>query len=469
MNSHAPTRHPISDLTWIGVCLSAMTLSLPPAGAAAEAANEPPANSDPALSLDRVLTEVVSSNPALKAAHAHWEAMGARVPQARAWEDLRVGVDVERAGTTRFDTFTDNEWMLAQTIPLSGKNRQRARAASAETEAARADLRRRELDLTARARAAYYHYANAYAQLELNRTNETLLNRIADLCRDKQRAGKRTEADALAVDSEGARLLEARLDLERQLSDERSQLNVLMNRPAHAELGFPVHLVFKPLVVPRFVPPPSPHGPGEDRFNFDWPLFQQQMQSLALTQRPDLLSAQKRIQAAQAHHRLAKREWIPDPELRVEARQFHGAARDLSEYDTGIFFNLPWLNRGKYKAAILEAQKNLESVQHELAALQTEALGMVRDQTKKIETLQNHYQFLRDRLVPLSRQTLQAAQAASIADQITILELLAAQRGLLNAESMLEQHLADYLSAIAELEAMVDVRLEFPPADEPRP
>ncbi len=416
------------------------------------------------LSLQWVLSEVRSNNPALKAARANWQAMVARVPQARAWQDPKAGLDIEGYGTTRSEAFTDIEWMIAQSLPLSGRNRQRARAASAEAEAALAEVRRREIDLIARARAAYYRYANAHAQLELNRKNETLLNEIAELAREKLRTGKRTEADALAAEAEVAELLERRLDIEQEISDQQSELNVLMNRPAHGELGRPLNLVFKPLVLPRYAPPPSLHGPGEIQFSLNWPLFQQQMQSLAVAERPELLGAQNRIQASEAGYSHARRAWIPDPEFRVEVRQFNGAAGGMSEYDVGLFFDIPWANRGKYKAAVEEASRNLATARHNLAALQSEALGMVRNQVKKIETLQNHYEFHRDRIVPLWQQTARAARPAYAADQVTVLELLTPQRQLWKAESVLQHHLADYWSAVAELEAVVGASFQSPSA-----
>ena len=79
------------------------------------------------LSQAEVISVVLRQNPSIKAARAKWEAMKKRVPQARAWEDPRVGVDVERGNTTRFDTFRDAEWMIAQQIPISGKNLSRGR------------------------------------------------------------------------------------------------------------------------------------------------------------------------------------------------------------------------------------------------------------------------------------------------------------------------------------------------------
>jgi outer membrane protein TolC len=445
-------------------CLFAVVLAAPRPGVAAEAARDASAPLTNLLSLDQVLSEVLSNNPALKAARAQWEAALARVPQARAWEDTRVGVDVERAGTTRLDTFTDNEWMVTQILPLSGRNRQRARMASAEAAAAFTDARRRELDLLARARVAYYRYANALVQLEINRRTEGLLQEFVEITRKKYEVGRGTQAEVLTAETDQVRLLEARADLERQVSDAQSELNVLMNRPAPAELPPPAPSTFRPLAAPRFEPTPSPHATPENRFVFGWAWFQGKMQALTLEQRPELLRAAHQIEAAQASVELARRLKIPDPQLRLEARQFNGSGRVISEYDLGVFFDLPWLNRRKYQAALQEARKNLEAAQHELAARQAEAAGLVRDRVKKVETFQNHYQLVRDRVLPLAEQTLQATRTAYLADRASFLELLTAQRALHENQSLLHQYLTDYLASIAELEAVVGASVELVPA-----
>ena len=115
----------------LAALLSALSVRLP----AEEIVATSSVSTNP-FSINWVVGEVLSNNPSLKSARANWEAMKQRIPQARAWEDLRVGVDVERMGTTRFDTFTDNEWMAAQELPLSGKNLLRGKAAEAEALAA---------------------------------------------------------------------------------------------------------------------------------------------------------------------------------------------------------------------------------------------------------------------------------------------------------------------------------------------
>src|SRR5258705_7263843 len=190
-----------------------------------------------AVTLDSVLAEVLAKNPSLKAARANWQAMEARVSQERAWVDPRVGVDVERSGTTRFFTFTDNEWMIAQELPLSGKNRSRARAASAEAAGAFAQADRQGLELIRNARIAFYDLLNAQVQLDLNQRNAELLERFAQITRAKYEVGTRLQSDVLMAQTEALKTREARGDLEQPLAEAQSRLNVLLNPPPATPLG----------------------------------------------------------------------------------------------------------------------------------------------------------------------------------------------------------------------------------------
>src|SRR6266567_5495155 len=66
----------------------------------AEEANPSAGPATNQLSIEWVMIEVLRNNPSLQAARSNWEALKSRIPQARAWQDPRVGVDVERYGTT---------------------------------------------------------------------------------------------------------------------------------------------------------------------------------------------------------------------------------------------------------------------------------------------------------------------------------------------------------------------------------
>ena len=104
-----------------------------PLAAAAEA-NKPfdAAGPSDALSLDQVVNEVLRNNPSLKAARANWEAMKERIPQARAWDDPRVGFDTTagRFVNVPDNSFTDQKLIQNKAIITeSGVTRSRIRDA----------------------------------------------------------------------------------------------------------------------------------------------------------------------------------------------------------------------------------------------------------------------------------------------------------------------------------------------------
>src|SRR6266853_1310557 len=199
------------------------------------------ASTNGVLTIEQVLRDVLQNNPSLKAAWANWEAMKQRVPQARAWEDLRSGFDTVAGRFVSIppNSFTDQKLMVEQAVPLSGKNLLRGKAAEAEAIAAYGEFRRRELDLVARARSFYYRLANAYEQLKINQNNTELLERFVEISRAKYEAGSKPESDVLIAETDLAKLHEARADILRQISDAESQLNVVMNRSAQSPLPHP--------------------------------------------------------------------------------------------------------------------------------------------------------------------------------------------------------------------------------------
>jgi len=394
------------------------------------------------LALDEVTNVVLVNNPAIKAAQEKWQAMKARVPQAAAWDDLRA---LARSRVARYvsippNSFTDQNFMLQQEVPISGKNLSRERAATAEAGAAFEDFRRTQLDVLSRARAAFHRLANEYAQLEVNQRNVDLLNQFAETNRQRYEVGNASQADVLTAQTDAAKLLEAQSDIFRRISDAQSQLNVLMNRPAQS-----------PLAQPSQIPFQSPH------FSL------QVLQAVALSERPEMQRAQNRVEAERFRVQLANRQRFPDPTLDVQAQRYNEAGQAVSELDVGVSIGLPFLNPRKYSATVTEARRNFESAQHELEAMRAETLGLVRDQLTKIETAAHHYELYSDKILPLARQAVQSNRVAYETSSANFLELITAQRVLQDVESAHVNHLADYQVGVAELDAIVGIEDWLPP------
>jgi outer membrane protein, heavy metal efflux system len=386
------------------------------------------------LSLSQVIAAVLEHNPMIQSARAKWLAARQRIPQAGAWEDLKVGTTIVlgRFVSVPANAFTDQMLSVEQMIPLSGKNRSKERAAAAEAVGAFEEARRQELDIVAKTKTSYYEIANLYQLLDINKADEASLIQSRDATRAKFEVGTQTQADLLLADNERQKIIEARRDLEQKLSDQQSALNVLMNRDPFAPLGRPTDNEENSLPAPA-----------------------ERLRQLVLANRPEVREAQAKVTMAKAKLELAKREWIPDPTVSLDAERYNAASQVVSQVGAGVSINIPWLNGKKYRAEEREAQSELSAAISDALGAQTEALGLLRNQLEKIETLHHHIELYRDNLLPTARQTVDSYQADYETDKATLLSLLSSQRNLRDLETMYYQDLSDYRVALAELESLV--------------
>jgi len=396
------------------------------------------------LSLGAVTNAVLADNPRIKEALRKWDAMKERVPQAAAWDDLKISAESEfkRFVQIQPNAFMDQALSVEQMIPISGKNRARARIAAAEALSAYEDVRRAQLNAISAARASYFRLANVYDQLEINRKNLVSLKQIAEISRSKYETGAESAANVIVAETDYSKLLETQRDLELRLSDEQSQLNTLMNRDAFAPIGAPAAAAIEPpdLSVTR-------------------------LRELTLSHRPELQMARTKIEAEKSRLQLAQREWIPDPAFGIKAQRYNDAAQSVSELDAGISFSVPWGNYRKYSAGVREARDAVAAAEHALDGSQKEALQLLRDQLQKIETAHHHLELFRDKLVPQARQAFEANQFSYESGKASFLDWISAQRSLRDLEAMGREHVSDYQIAVAELEAVIGAQVYPPPND----
>ena len=399
-----------------------------------------PSDGSTSLSMSQVIASVLAQNPMIRSARAKWLAAKERIPQAAAWEDLKVGTNIVlgRFVSVPANAFTDQMVSVEQMIPLSGKNRSKERAAAAEAVGAFEEARRQELDVIVKAKATYYQISNLYQLLDINHADEASLVQSVDSTRSKFEVGTQGQADLLLAENERQKIIEARRDIEQKLSDQESALNVLMNRDPFAPLAHPAVNGDNSLPAPP-----------------------ERLRQLILANRPEVREAQAKVTAARAKLELAKREWIPDPTVSLDAERYNAASQFVSQVGGGVSINVPWLNGKKYRAEEREAQGELSAGESEFVSAQTESLGLLRNQLEKIETLHHHLELYSDNLLPAARQTVASYQADYETDKATLLVLLSSQRNLRELETMYYQDLTDYRVAIAELESLVglDIRI----------
>jgi cobalt-zinc-cadmium efflux system outer membrane protein len=392
------------------------------------------------LSLEEVTKKALAQNPTVAAARARWRMATQRIPQAAAWEDPKLSF---RSLLGRFvqipaNGFTDQTVSLEQSIPISGKNRSRERAAAAEAIAAFQDLRRQELEVVVKARSAFIQLVNDYELLELNQAEETALSQTIDNTRTKFEVGAQPESDVVTAQIERQKVGEQRQDLQQKRSKDETALKVLMKMD-----------VFAPLERPVIQEVRAVH------------LDARELRSRIILNNPDVLKANAELAAAQSRYQLAKREWIPDPTVSIQADHYNVGSQIASEVSGGISISLPWFNEKKYSAGEREALDEVTAGQNALEGAKNEALGKLRDQLQKIETLHHHTDLYENNLIPSAKQNVSANQSDYEANKTTFENVLSSQRNLWEIEAAYHQHLTDYQIALAELESLVGSSLGF--------
>src|ERR1700733_8282711 len=390
------------------------------------------------VSLEEVTQQALGKNSRIAAARARWQMALQRIPQEAAWEDPKLNF---RSLLGRFvqvpaNGFTDQMVSLEQSIPISGKNRSRGRVAAAEAVAAFQELRREELDVVAKARFAFFELANDYELLELNESEETSLGQTIANTRTNFEVGKAPESDIFLAQIEQQKTAEERQELEQKLSNDETTLKVSMNLDAFAAFGRPKTEEFHTV-------------------NLD----PQKLRAQISLNNPEVLRAYAQVMAAQSRYQLAKREWIPDPALSIQADHYNAGSQLASEVSGGISVSLPWFNEKKYSAGEQEALDEVTAAKDALETVKNEAIGKLRDQLQKLQTLHHHVDIYANSLIPNARQGVSANQSEYETDKAPFLNLLTALRNLWEIEAAYHQHLTDYQIALADLESLLGSKL----------
>ena len=224
------------------------------------------------------------------------------------------------------------------------------------------------------------------------------------------------------------------------ISDEKSRLNILMNRDAFTPLDSPQKEILR---------------------RMDLPL--PQLRARMLAQRPEVRTAHAQVEAEREKVQLARREWIPDPAISVQGQRYNDTQHVASEFNTGISFSIPWVNYGKYSAGTKEAQSNLAAAQAELDRVQKESLGLLRDQLQKIEATHHHAELFQKEILSRAEEAFAASQSAYESGKGGFSDWITAQRLLRDAQATALNHLTDHEIAIAELEGILGAEIRASP------
>jgi outer membrane protein TolC len=398
--------------------------------APAPAADVDATESQVELQLDLFVADVLRRNPTLQVAAATWQAASQRYPQVVALDDPMLETMFGPAAWG--DDNLDGAYSIgvSQKIPWKGKLELKGQMALWDTNAAKWDSVDVQVQLTEAAKIAYFEYYLAERQLEVNRTNTSIMEEFRDIAQSRLEVNLSPQQDVLQADVELGELARRRLELEQRRETAIARINTLLHRSP-----------LEPL-------PPAPA---------DLPLGAEitpddAMLAVAIQRRQDLAALASRIQSERAAVSLASKEFYPDFELmaRYDAFWQEKPLRPM----VGVNLNIP-LNHEKRHAAVDEATFNVYRLQAEYARQVDGVLNDVKSAQAKLVESRRAVDLYRDQILPAAEVNVESARAGYEASQIDFLRLIEAQRQLNDLQEQFYQAIAAYHMRLAELERLV--------------
>lgn len=390
------------------------------------------------VELPDLLAYAALKNPGLEAAFDRWKASLERVPQAKSLPDPRFTYryfieEVEtRVGAQR------QSFGIAQTFPWFGKLELRGDAASEAANAERQRYESAKLELFYQVKDAYYEYYYLWRTIAVTQENMTLLKHIEGVARARYKAATAEHADVIRAQVELGKLDDRLRTLRSLRGPIVAKLNAALNRPAADPLAWPGKL-------------------REEKVS----VTDEQILDLLERNNPELKELEFESAMQRLKIDLAKKNYFPDVTVGVDYIDTADSTGGRRPGDDGkdpvvamVSVNLPiW--RDKLDAGVRQARyrywealRNKEQRKNSLRAEIKMVLYRFRDAERKM----NLY---RDTLLPKARESLKATEASFRAGKGGFVDLIDAQRILLEFELALERALVNHAQRLAELEMLV--------------
>jgi cobalt-zinc-cadmium efflux system outer membrane protein len=388
-------------------------------------------------SLEDFISEAMDHNLEVQAARERWRAAEAMTPSAWALPDPRIGLSYQKNPGSIFTLGEARMRMLtvSQTIPFPLKMTSRARLYHAGARQARWQYQAVRQDVAAKVKVAFYQLFVLQRSLDIMEEQIELLQSLEETARSQYAVGQAPQHEVLKAQVELSLMVDEKDILEKEkIPATRARLAALLNRPDDADLRVPDDVDLPPMVF-----------------------TDEQLLSLALDHRPGLRATKEEVRKAEASFSLARWGYFPD--LTVSFLQERMETSTGAENTRGLTLNinLPLWFWG-HRAEVSEKKGYRTVAADRYGDLQSRTRAEVMETLAAYRSSRSRAELIETTILPLAEQSLKAARAAYENRQADFLDLLSAQRNLLDAQLKHDQALGDAGASLARLERVVGVQ-----------
>ena len=387
-------------------------------------------------SLDMLVEEALQNNPEIKSAERRWLGSEQRPTQVSTLPDpmfsySRFIESVETRVGPQENVFT-----LSQRIPFPGKlglkGKMAKQNALAEEQRYQATIR----DVVFKVKQAYYDLYWVDRSIGILNQYLALLQDFTRVAEQKYATGQGIQANVLKSQVEISSTMERGLGFDKIRQGVAARINALLGRAKNSELGTVSTI-------------------DTMRANLD----EAALVNLALSQREELRAVQAMIGKSEFMKSLAKREYWPDLNLRanyIDVSKGVSTAPDAGKnaWSVMVGLNLPiWL--GKRNAAVREADETISSNRLAYENLENQVKAEIKDFYYQVQITGRTLDLYEQGLIAQAESSLESSLASYRTGRLDFLNLLDAERMLLNLNLGYVKEQSSYQAQLAALERAV--------------
>lgn len=424
--------------------LATLLLSLLPAMIRAEEQRMPPEN------LARLVDTALASNPELKSSQAKWRMFASKAKQASSLEDPMLMIKLQSMLIREPFIFNKDPQSakvigISQQFPYWGKRAIKQEIADFEAEAYKWSVEERKLELARMVKETYYQLYAVDKLLQIVDKNIKLLADFVTIAESRYSVGQGVQQDIFKAGLEKSKMVDMQISLRQQRKSLEANLNYLLYRSGT-----------------------TPVGPIADFSLPQFPLSAEELNKIAIENRPQLKTLTSQANKGEAAIRLAEKEFYPDFNLSLEYMQKDSVSTSMVSdpgydmFSIGVTFNLPF-QKERRQAMLAESMSETSMATEELNDLKNSIAYTINDMLAQMERRRNMLELYQGGIIPQAEQSLESAVISYRVGKVDFLSLLDARMTLFNYERELYMSQADFMMKLAQLEAAVGRELTVAP------
>jgi outer membrane protein, heavy metal efflux system len=383
------------------------------------------------LTREKAVEFALENNPLVVAAGQEWQVSRARITQARAIPGLELELEYEELpAITRLGDFGARSYGATQTIEFPLKWWRRGQAAKKASMATRLTvLEMTRLNISTRVKMAFDHVLAKEKSLDYISQNAQLAEDFLHKAQQRLAAGDVPQLEVLRAEVEAGRAANRVSAAHSDWSVAKAELNTLLAKPSRTPLEMDGDLNYRPVELEL-----------------------EKLQSLALQRRPDFLGAEWAVESSLSTQGAARAAFMPDLNIGLFRQAIRGATGEEGLWRVGLALEFPLWGAARERGELAEAKAAVGQATAVKNDARNQMLLEIESAFIAVQSSEKQVLLFQGRIAREAERSFEVASRSYAEGKATYLELLEAQKALVEVREEYIAALFNYRFALYQLE-----------------